>query len=91
MENRKRTIEVFTAGCPVCEPVVQLVKDIACSECEVTIYNLSDPCESKICLDRVGEYRITTLPAVALNGVLISSEVGILRSHLGNAGIGKKE
>ena len=29
----KRQIEIFTAGCPVCEPVVQLVKETAGKDC----------------------------------------------------------
>ena len=36
----KRQVEVFTAGCPVCEPVVQLVQEMACPDCEVTIHDL---------------------------------------------------
>ena len=40
----KRQIEVFTAGCPVCEPVVKMVKEMACDSCEVTVYNLAEQC-----------------------------------------------
>ena len=32
MESQKRKIEVFTAGCPVCEPVVEMVKSLACCQ-----------------------------------------------------------
>ena len=39
----KRKIELFTAGCTVCEPVVEMVKGMACSDCDVVIYNLSNP------------------------------------------------
>src|SRR5262249_33286680 len=35
--TQKRQVEVFTAGCPVCEPVVELVERIACPSCDVTI------------------------------------------------------
>lgn len=37
----KRQVEVFTAGCLVCDPAVQTVKAIACPDCEVTVYNLN--------------------------------------------------
>jgi hypothetical protein len=37
----KRKAEVFTAGCPVCTDLVDLVKATACPDCEVTIYNLN--------------------------------------------------
>jgi len=38
-----RNVEVFTAGCPLCEPVVELVRRVACSGCEVAVYNLNEP------------------------------------------------
>jgi Hg(II)-responsive transcriptional regulator len=40
-EMAKRKVEVFTAGCPVCTDLVDLVKATACPDCEVTIYNLN--------------------------------------------------
>lgn len=36
----KRQIEVFTAGCFVCEEVVSQIKELACPNCEVVIYDL---------------------------------------------------
>jgi hypothetical protein len=40
--SEKRKVEVFTAGCPVCEGVVNMVNELACPHCEVTIYNLNN-------------------------------------------------
>lgn len=40
IEMAKRHVEVFTAGCPVCEPAVQLVQELACPDCEVTVHDL---------------------------------------------------
>ena len=31
MSNKKRKIEIFSAGCPVCESVAEEVKKAACS------------------------------------------------------------
>ena len=64
----KRKIEVFTAGCSVCSPVVDMVKSMACSDCEVIVYNLAEPCESKECIEKAKTYGIKALPAVAVNG-----------------------
>jgi glutaredoxin 3 len=33
----KRTIAIFSAGCPACEETVTLVNRIACSSCDVTV------------------------------------------------------
>lgn len=69
--EHKRIIEVFTAGCSVCAPAVELVKSMACSSCEVIVYDLSKPCNTKICLEKVKLYGVKSLPAVAVNGVLL--------------------
>lgn len=89
----KRKIELFTAGCTVCEPVVEMVKAMACSSCEVVIYNLSQPCETKECLEKVKTYGIKALPAIAVNGKLLSccQNKGISVEELKNAGIGQAE
>ena len=42
MATAKRNVEVFTAGCPLCDPVVKLVQEVACDGCEVTVHNLND-------------------------------------------------
>ena len=86
----KSEIEIFTAGCPVCEPVVQLVKDTAGNDCEITIHNLAEQCESKICITKMEEYGVKRLPAIAVNGKLLSccTNVEITRDDLINAGIG---
>jgi len=88
----KKQIEIFTAGCPVCEPVVQLVKETVCENCEITIYNLSEQCESKICVARMEEYGVKSLPAIAVDGKLLSccKNVEITKDDLIYAGIGSR-
>lgn len=83
----KRQIEVFTAGCPVCEPAVQLVREMACSECEVTVYNLNERGT-----DKAGRYDLKTVPAVVVDGTLVSccDNRGPNAEELQRAGIGQK-
>jgi len=93
MENQtKRKVELFTASCTVCEPVVEMVKAMACSSCEVIIYNLSQPCETKECLQKVKTYGIKALPAIAVNGELLSccQNKGVSEAELRSAGIGQQ-
>lgn len=87
----KRQIEIFTAGCPVCEPTVKTVKEMACDSCEVTIYNLSKQDNTAVASAKVKEYHVTTLPAVAVNGKLLSccQDRGISKEELAAAGVGK--
>jgi len=86
----KRHVEIFTAGCPVCTPVVQLVKETACENCEITIHDLSEQCESKICVTKMKEYNIKRLPAIAVDGKLLDccQNIAINKDDLVNAGIG---
>lgn len=85
----KRQIEIFTATCPVCEPVVQLIKDTATNDSEITIHDLREQCESKICISKMNEYGVKRLPAIAVDGQLLGccQNMEITKDDLVNAGI----
>ncbi len=87
MMERKRKIEVFTAGCPVCQGVVDMVKDLICQHCEVTFYDL----HNNEGMEQAKAYGVTAVPAVAVNGALLESckRRPITREDLKAAGIGK--
>src|SRR5260370_12316229 len=68
MANRQ--VEVFTAGCPVCEPSVQLVQELACPDCEVTIHDLRQP--EGTAAEKAAEYGIKVVPAVVVDGTPVS-------------------
>ncbi|HEX5552721.1 MAG TPA: hypothetical protein VFX43_05680 [Chitinophagaceae bacterium] len=65
----KRQIEVFTAGCPVCESTVKRVRELTCKDCEVTIYDLVKQCEDKACLAKLKAYNIINQQHALLNEV----------------------
>jgi hypothetical protein len=83
----KRQVEVFTGGCPLCEPAVQLVHELACPDCEVTVHDLR---ESGI--ERARQYGVQRVPAVVVDGALAqcgqSGEIS--REQLQAAGIGQR-
>lgn len=87
----KRQIEIFTAGCPVCDSTVKMVQELACDNCEITIYDLVKQCDDKTCLAKVKEYDIQKLPAVAVNRKLLDCcrSNAIRREDLLAAGVGK--
>jgi glutaredoxin 3 len=64
--NAKRTIEIFSAGCPACEEVIQLINRVACPSCEVTILDMKNPDVAS----RARRLGIRSVPAVAINGIL---------------------
>ena len=64
--EQKRTIEVFSAGCPACEPTVQLVKSIACPSCDVQVLDMNKPDVAA----KAKQYGVKSVPAVVINGKL---------------------
>jgi thioredoxin family protein len=86
----KRNIEVFTAGCPLCDPVVNMVKETACENCEITVYDLIEQCEDEICLDKVKAYGVKNVPSVVVDGKLLDCcNREITREDLISAGVGQ--
>lgn len=84
----KRKIEIFTAGCPVCEEQVAKIKEAACSSCEIEVLNVKDNPEA---LKKSKLYKINSLPSVVMDGVLAKccSTGGIDIEILKSAGLGK--
>jgi glutaredoxin len=66
MENRKRRIEVFSAGCSACHEAVELVKRIAGSSHEVEVVDM----HKHEVTSRAKQYGIRSVPAVVIDGKL---------------------
>ncbi|WP_339840212.1 thioredoxin family protein [uncultured Maribacter sp.] len=88
----KRQVEIFSANCPVCDPVVQMINELACDQCEVTIYDLVKQCDDKTCLSKMYDYGIHKIPAVAVDGKLLDccKDPAITKGKLIEAGIGQQ-
>lgn len=63
---QKRNIEIFSAGCPVCDDMVRRVQAIACPSCTVTVLDMNEPSVSA----RAATLGIRSLPAVVIDGNL---------------------
>ncbi|MCB0473799.1 MAG: thioredoxin family protein [Flavobacteriaceae bacterium] len=85
-----RQVEVFTANCPVCDPVVQMVQELACDQCEVIIHDIVKQGKDKPFLNKLAEYGVNCLPSVAVNGKLCCRNKAITRNDLVKAGIGER-
>ena len=81
-----RKIEVFSAGCAVCEDTIALINKIACPSCEVEILDMHKPEASK----KARQYGIRSVPAVVIDGKLADccSGRGPDEGQLRAAGIG---
>lgn len=86
----KRQVEIFTANCPVCDPMVKMIEELACDQCEVTTYDLVKQCDDKVCLSKMAAYGINKIPAVAVNGALLDccDNPTVTKERLMMAGIG---
>lgn len=82
-----RQVEVFSAGCPACEDVIQLVNSIACPSCEVTVVDMNDIAVAQ----RAKSLGIHRVPAVVINGKLAEccSVSGVNEDALRAAGLGQ--
>ena len=87
----KRKVEVFTSGCPICEPVVELVHKEACPSCEVIIYDLNKGSDANIGRQKAEEYGVTRVPSVVVDSKLLECcKTGIVSKQvLRDAGIGQ--
>ena len=85
--NAKRTIEIFSAGCPVCEETVELVNRVACPSCEVTVLDMQDPEVAR----RAKSLGIRSVPAVVIDGALAEccAGRGPVEKTLRDAGLGR--
>ena len=61
-----RSVEIFSAGCSVCQEVIDRVMDIACSSCDVTVLDMTDPQVEA----RAKSLGIQSVPAIAIDGKL---------------------
>lgn len=61
-----RQIEVFSAGCGLCDETVEMVHRVACPSCEVSVLNMQDPDVAR----RAKELGIQSVPAVVVDGQL---------------------
>ena len=85
----KRKVEVFSAGCALCEEVIDLVRREAGSSSEVIIRNMLDA----RFLARAEKFGIRSVPAVVIDGKLASCctprgvDLQVLKNELGKASL----
>ena len=61
-----RTVEIYSAGCSVCQETIDLVNKIACPSCKVSVLNMNDIAVSQ----RAKGLGIHRVPAVVIDGKL---------------------
>jgi glutaredoxin 3 len=84
--SARRKVEVFSAGSPACNETIELVNRVACSSCEVTVFDMQD---MRIA-NRAKELGISTVPAEVIDGKLAEccTKRGVDETTLRVAGVG---
>ena len=65
---KKRNVEIFVAGCQLCDEAVKLVEGLACDSCEVIVHDLREGCATNECREKAKRYGITRIPSIAIDG-----------------------
>lgn len=83
----KRQIEIFSAGCVVCKETIDLVTQIACPSCEISVLDMQDA----VVAERARKLGVTSVPAVVVDGQLADccAGRGIDEDSLRRAGVGQ--
>ncbi len=68
MNTNKRTIEIFTAGCPVCRETIETVRK-AVADCGCNI--IERKCEGDTCCEPAVNYGVKALPTVVVDGKIV--------------------
>ena len=84
--NDKRKVEIFSAGCAICEETVAVVNRLACLSCEVTVLSMKKPDIAQ----RAKNLGIRSVPSVVIDGRLADCcGQGIHEETLKAAGLGQ--
>jgi hypothetical protein len=85
---KMRVVEIFSAGCTVCNDTVEMVKRIACASCDVRVLNMNDHAVGT----RASKLGIRSVPAVVVDGELAAccraggpTEQGLRAAGVGQA------
>lgn len=79
-------IQIFSAGCALCDEAITLVKDLACPACEIEVLDM----QQADVASQARQYGVKRVPAVVVNGKLAECCHGnsINEADLRAAGIG---
>ncbi len=86
MTTHKRKVEIFTAGCGLCNETVALVGRLACGSCEVSVHDMHEAAVAS----KAKQYGVHSVPAVVIDGKLADccSGAGPQEHTLRAAGLG---
>jgi len=84
----RRTVEVFTAGCEVCDDALQLLRTIICESCDLHVHEM----RTDTGMAKARQYGVTRVPSVVVDGRLADccKQGGFNESILRGLGVGTR-
>lgn len=88
--TKKRKIEVFVANCPLCDDTVQMVNEVTCPDCDITVYDMTNLTEKDEVTAKARKYGIDCVPSVVVDGEVMDpcKRGKLTKEDLRAAGIG---
>ncbi len=84
--NHQRAIEIFSAGCPLCDEVISAVRSEACPSCHVVVSDLRKTATA----ERARALGVARAPSVVVDGVLADCcQGGVSLPRLRELGLGR--
>lgn len=85
--DTKRKVEIFSAGCTLCEETIALVNCVTCPSCELEVLDV----HTEAAANRAKVLKITAVPAVVIDGKIADCCKGcdLDEEALRSAGLGK--
>ena len=82
----KRTVEVFTAGCGLCNEAVETIRGLVCDSCDLQIHDM----KSEAGATKAKRYGVTRVPSVVVNGQVADCcrQGGVDEATLRGLGVG---
>jgi hypothetical protein len=83
----KRKVEIFSAGCALCEEAIDIVERVVGPSDEVIVHDMTDP----NIVQRAMSLRIRSVPAVVIDGKVLDTGRGVDEQTLRAAGLGRPD
>lgn len=86
---KKRTIEVFIAGCPVCDETVKLIQSMTCPSCDLQVLDMRTDSAAQA---KAKTYGVKRIPTVVVDGKIADCchQGAVDKDTLRNLGVGRQ-
>jgi hypothetical protein len=79
----KKQVEVFVAGCPLCDIAVKTVREVTGTSCDLVVHDLRPQYATREAIELAMTYGVHRVPAVVVDGNLCDCcKIGPVDAHV---------